>query len=261
MTLRPPSWLAAIAFAATTASAQLPPAQHVAFAPVTGTMLPLDARFVDEQSHTVRLADFFADHPAIVVLGYYGCSNLCGVVLNGLAAGLAQSGLRAGQDFDVIVVSVDPLEYPRLALQRERALLGTADAPGWHFLTSDARAIERLASALRYRYVYDAIEHQYAHAAGITIVNQDGRVRRVLYGAAFSGRELRNALGQDTVVESARASPDHWLLCFAYDPRTGRYTPRVIAILRVAALATLAGLGFVVVRAVRRRASRPQGIE
>lgn len=258
MTLCAPLWLPAIALAATVANAQLPPVQQIGFAPVAGTMLPLDASFLDERGRSVRLADFFGDHPAIVVLGYYGCSNLCGTVLNGLAAGLAQSGLRPGQDFDVVVASVDPMERPPQALQRERAVLGTVDARGWHFLTSDAQSIERLADALRYRYAYDAAERQFAHAAGVTIAAKDGRVRRVLYGAAFSGANLRSALGAGTLPEPAEAAPEHWLLCFAYDPHTGRYTPRVLAILRLAALATIVALGVVVGHAMRKRASQNQ---
>jgi len=246
--------LVAIVFSAATAAAPLPPVDRVAFAPAAGAMLPLDARFADEHGRFVRLRDYFGDHPAIVVLGYYGCSNLCSVVLNGLVAGLVQTRLRAGHDFEVIVASIDPRESPALALQRRRAALGEREARGWHFLTGDDEAIRLLTAALDYRYDYDATERQYAHAAGITIVRPDGRVLRALYGAVFSADELGSAL-QTAASRSDETPPQparNWLLCFGYDPHTGRYTAAVLTALRVAGSIALAALALFIIRSRAR---------
>ena len=39
--------------------------------------------------------------PAIVVLGYYGCSNLCSLVLHGVRQGIDDAALRPGRDIEV----------------------------------------------------------------------------------------------------------------------------------------------------------------
>ena len=166
--------LAALSLPGATACAAspAPPVDRVAFAPPPGATLPLDARFIDEHGRRARLGDLVALRPAIIVPAYYGCSNLCTVVLNGVAAGLGASGLVAARDVDVVVVSIDPLETPPVALAKKRAVVG--DANGWHFLTGGGREVARFASALGYRYAYDAGERQYAHASGIA----RGRARR-----------------------------------------------------------------------------------
>src|SRR5437763_16506762 len=87
--------LLAFSFAAS-ALAQLPPVDRVSFAPSTGATLPLNAHFVDEHGRAIRLGDYFGRRPVILALGYYGCSNLCSVLLHGLMSSLAATGLRAG---------------------------------------------------------------------------------------------------------------------------------------------------------------------
>jgi len=247
-------------FAGSTAmAATAPPVERVAFAPPPGARLPLDARFVDEQGRSVRLGQLFESRPAIVVPAYYGCSNLCGVVLRGVAAGIAASGLRAGEDVDVVAVSIDPADTPVSALARKRALAPDADA-AWHFLTAQAGDIDRFARALDYRYVYDPAERQFAHPAGIAIVAPGGRIARVLYGVAFPPADLRSAIAasrDDAADASDPALARTWLLCFHYDPRTGRYSFAAMNAVRAAGLLSLFGLGGYVAIARRRERGRP----
>jgi protein SCO1/2 len=219
-----------------------------ALAPRPGAALPLDARFVDEHGRAVRLGEYFGERPAIVVLGYYGCSNLCAVVLNGLATSVGTTGLTAGRDFDVVVASIDPRETAPDALGRKRAVLGPAPAPGWHFLTGEPQAIAQLTRALDYGYAYDERTGQFAHAAGVTIVGSDGRVRQALYGVAFDGDALRAALAGGAPAPSPLRDA---LVCFRFDSLAGRYTAAALTAVRLAALAALAVLALYVVRAIR----------
>ena len=105
-----------------------------ALAPRPGAPLPLDARFVDEHGRAVQLGDYFGERPVIVVLGYYGCSNLCAVVLNGLEASVATTGLTAGRDFDVVVASIDPREgqvVARIMVGHAPSDVGVMDGAVW----------------------------------------------------------------------------------------------------------------------------------
>jgi protein SCO1/2 len=237
--------LCAALFALATYAAT-PPVDDVGFAPSVGAPLPLDARFVDEHGRQVHLGDYLTERTAIVVPAYYGCSNLCTAVVEGLAASLAAAQWNAGRDVEIVVASISAADTPAAALAKKRAVLGLPDASGWHFLTGDERAIGQLTAALGYRYAYDEATRQYAHAAGIVVVAPGGRVARTLYGVSFSPAALREASAAEP------EAPAHWLLCFRFDPHTGRYTFAALQAVRLAALASLVAVAVFVIRAYRR---------
>ena len=240
----------------------------VAFTPRTGTPLPARAHFRDEHGQPGELGGYFTERPGIVVLGYYGCSDLCGLVLQGLAEGLAAAELHAGRDVDVVVVSIAAEDTPATAMARKRSLArsarGAADVMRWHFLTGDRPAIDALDQALDFRATYDAEANQYAHAAGITLVGRGGVIRGMLPGIIFPPPALRaTALSSDGGVAPAGIAPaasitaaQRWLLCFHYDPQTGRYTFAAMNAVRLAALAALAALLGYVARAGWRETRR-----
>src|ERR1039458_4583236 len=77
--------------------------------------LPLDAQFVDDKGKTVRLGDYFGKHPAILSLVYYNCPMLCSEEMDGLAGALEMVKMNPGKDFEVIIISIDPSETPKLS--------------------------------------------------------------------------------------------------------------------------------------------------
>ena len=255
-----------------------PPVNRIAFAPSAKATVPLDAIFFDETGTPLRLGDLIHSHPVVLVPAYYGCSNLCSVVLAALAAGLDRARLRAGRDVDVIVFSIDPLDTPVVAARKKRSVLsGAASASGWHFLTGRDSSIDATTRALGYRYAFDASEQQYAHPAGVAIVAPDGRIVRTILGVDFPVGELRaaiadagraelvrTALRANSIAESdvASASPAGrtspvLLLCFHYDPRTGRYTFAIMnAVRTVALLSLLVLVGYVFIARWREGRSR-----
>jgi protein SCO1/2 len=240
-------------------AAASPPIDHVTFAPRDGAALPADARFVDEHEHASSLAELVASRPAIIVPAYYGCSNLCGVVLSGVAASLTASGLRAGRDADVVAVSIAPSDTPADASAKMKTIAGAG--PGWHFLTGSQASIDRFADALGYHYFYAPAERQYAHASGIVIAAPGGRIVRVLYGVTFPRTELLEALAaaRSTAAPPAVATGAevrNWLLCFHYDPHSGRYTFAAMNAARAAALLALMVLGGYIGYARIRERSR-----
>ena len=84
--------------------------------------LPLDLEFVNEQGEAVRLGDIIdGTRPAILQMGYYRCPMLCDLVLNQAMEGLlGVEDLSAGEDFDLISVSVNPEEGPDIAELKEK---------------------------------------------------------------------------------------------------------------------------------------------
>ena len=234
------------------------PADGVAFLPPAQAALPAEAAFADETGNRVRLADYLGARPLLIVPAYYGCSNLCSTVLSGLRASLASTQIRAGRDVEVLVTSISPLDSVDDARAKKETILGgTRDASGWHFLTGGESAISELAAALGYRYRYDSEGKQYAHAAGIAVATPDGRIAGVLYGVTFSPQTLRGALAaHGTSAPIVEGGVRDWLLCFNYDPTTGRYSFAAMNAMRAAGLLTLFALiGYVAWTQFRQRSA------
>lgn len=221
--------------------------------------VPLDLTFRDEQGITIPLGEYFHGQPVILVLAYYRCPMLCNQVLNGVVDGLQGISFDAGKEFQVVVVSFDAREQPALAAAKKAAYVehyGRPDSEnGWHFLTGDQPSIDRLTQAVGFPYMYDPVRDQFAHDSGIMILTPEGRVSRYLYGIDYPSRDLRLSL----VEASARqiASPiDHvMLICFHYDPASGRYSASVLALVRLAGAITLLILGTFLFRAWRHERS------
>ena len=235
--------------AAQTAADQLPSQlEQVGVDEHPNATLPLDLTFVDEMGRTVRLGDYFdGSRPLILTLNYYECPMLCGLQLNGLAEGLKQVDWTIGDEFDVVTVSINPLETPALARQKRQNYLsyyGRGGAGSWHFLTGRERDIRRLADTVGFHYAYDAEQKQYAHPAVLFVCTPDGRVARYLYGIEYPAKNLRLALLEASEGKIGSAIDRIVLYCYHYDPSSHRYAPVAMNIMRVGGGATVLLLGI-----------------
>lgn len=189
--------------------------------------LPLEAEFRDEANRPVRLGDFLGRKPVILALVYYRCPMLCTQVLNGVFKTTQAMPLQVGQDFDVIAVSIDPRETADMAAEKKRTYLRgsrrDSEAAGWHFLTGDQAVIDQLTSAVGFRYHFDPATNQFAHASGIIVVTPDGRISRYFYGIEYDPRDLRLALVESSSGRIGSLADQVLLLCYHYDPLTGKY--------------------------------------
>ncbi len=214
--------------------------------------VPLDLTFHDESGKPVRLEQYFQEgKPVILNLVYYECPMLCTLVLNGLTSALRALSFDVGKQFEVVTVSFSPEETPALAASKKKTYLDEYRRPGadagWHFLTGEAAAIETLARSVGFRYRYDPAVKQFAHAAAIMVLTPKGRVARYFYGVEYSPRDLRFGLIEAAENRIGNRIDQLLLYCFHYDPATGKYSATILAVLRVAAAATVRGLlGFIV---------------
>lgn len=254
----------ALALMAASASAQrndsVPdPLREVTVEPHLGETLPLDLEFVDDKGATVTLADLAGERPLILAPVYYDCPMLCSMVLRGITRTLKVIEFEPGREFDLVAFSIDPAETPadaaRVKAQHLEEYGKPETATGWRFLTGDAEAVGKLASAVGFGYQYIEETGEYAHTAAIMVITPEGRVSSYHLGIDYPARDLRLAL-----VEAADGEIGSWvdqalLFCYRYDPTVGKYTFAAWTSVRIAGLATLAVLVFLLVRAVRRERS------
>ena len=220
--------------------------QSVAFEQRLGAQAPLDLRFTDERGAPARFGDYFGTRPVVLNFVYYSCADFCPLLIDGLARTLRAVSLNLGADFTVITVSFDPRDTAALAAAKKNAALERygprVAADGWHFLTGDAEAIRRLTESAGFRYNYDAATNRFGHAAGIVVLTPGGRIARYFYGAEISPRDLRLGLIEASAGKIGSPIDQLLLLCYHYDPATGKYGLWITRSIRTAAAATVLAL-------------------
>ena len=223
--------------------------------------IPLDLVFADETGREVQLGEFFGKRPVILAMVYYECPMLCTQVLNGLVSALGVMNFDVGREFDVVAVSINPKETPGLAAQKKQVYLDRYKRPqsaaGWHFLTGKEENIKALAAAAGFRYAFDARIQQYAHGAGVELLTPKGVISKYFYGIEFSARDIRFGVIEASDEHIGTAIDDVLLLCYHYDPLTGKYGATAMAAVRIGGIATMLGLGtFLFVSLRKERAER-----
>jgi protein SCO1/2 len=233
-----------------------PPLKDIGFDQRLGEAVPLDLAFRDEAGKTVHLRDYFGKRPVILSLVYFDCPMLCGMTTDGLVRSLRALRLSVGTDFEVLSVSFDPRETPELASGKKGPVMrqyGRAGgAEGWHFLTGDKASVDALTSAVGFRYVWDADQKQFAHATGILVLTPQGRIARYFFGIEYPAKDLRLGLIEASEERIGSVVDQLVLLCYHYDPKTGRYTATVRNLVRAGAVITMAAVAALVLTLLRR---------
>lgn len=242
---------------------QFDPLNEVRLEQRLGAQLPLDARFRDESGAEIELGELFGDKPVMLALVYYECPMLCNLVLNGVVEALNSTPFRPGEDFELVAISIDPLETSELARAKRENYLSLYDHPetedGWHFLVGDEEQIRAVADAVGFVYFYDPGIDEYAHASGIVLATPDGRLSRYFYGVEYAAQDVRLGLVEASEGEIGGAVEQFLLLCFHYDPTTGKYGFAIQNALRAGALVTVAVLLGFLLKSLRRERRERRG--
>jgi len=216
------------------------------------TQISSELSFRDDQGQAVRFGHYFGQKPLVLMLGYYQCPMLCTLVLNGFIQSASGIQPTIGREFDVITVSINPAETPALAAAKKRAYMRTygrsGSMEGWHALTGDDTAIRQLAGEVGFHYAYDSVSKQFAHPSGLIILTPEGKISHYLFGVNFSSQELSDSLREASARHAGSPMHQLILLCFHYNPLTGKYSSLILVILRLLGAATILGLFSFVIR-------------
>ena len=225
--------------------------QQAGFDQRLGEVIPLNLIFRDESGSRVELASFFGKKPVLLTLVYYRCPMLCGQSLVSLTRSLRAMSKTVGEDFDVVTLSFDADETPDLAAAKKQAFLSYYDRPradrGWHFLTGDRSSIDTLCKSVGFRYVFNASNGQYAHAAGLVVLSPSGLITRYFLDIDYPPREVQASLERANAERVGSVVGQVLMLCYDYDPATGKYTLAVVRILQFLGITTALLLGSYVV--------------
>ncbi len=233
-------------------------AKEVELKQLLDAQVPLDLIFSDEQGRKVPLSKFFGEKPVILTPVYYDCPMLCNMVLDGLVTSMRDLRFDAGDEFQIVTFSFDPTETPAQAMKKKNVFVKRygrkGAAEGWHFLTGDEASVKALTDAIGFTAAFDDKTGQFAHAANILVLTPEGRIARYLFGIEYKARDLRLAIVEAGQNKIGTLADQLLLLCYHYDPATGKYSAAAMNFVRAGGLATVAGLaGFMIVMLRREK--------
>ncbi len=186
---------------------------------------------------------------------YYTCPMLCSQIMSGLVSAMRPLSMKPGKDFEVVAVSFDPHDTPESAakkqLQYSRSYSSRAGTNGWHFLVGNQASIDAVMNAIGFHYRWDPVHKMFIHASGIVLLTPEGRIARYLYGVEYEPKDLKLGLVESSHNRIGSAADQILLLCYHYDPKTGKYGATVLtccAARRFLTLIVMASAGFLLWR-------------
>lgn len=210
----------------------------------SGDTIPLDLTFTNDQGEEVTLSDYFHNgKPVILTLSYTNCPMLCTVLLNGLTNGVRGLEWRPGAEYQMVNVSIDPLETVELTLQRKKRYIESVgpmqSKRGWAFLVGNEDNINALSDAVGFKYYYDEDKDMYAHPAVVFVLTEEGVISRYLYGIEYAPRDLKLSLLEASEGKIGSTVDRIILYCYHYDPESGGYVLFASNVMRLGGLVTL----------------------
>jgi protein SCO1 len=164
----------------------------------------------------------------------------------------ALSNLGAPANYSLVVLSIDPSETPADAHSAQQADAARFEpVMDGHYLTGSAAAVRSVTDAVGFRAQYDAVNKQFLHPAGLVFLTQTGIVSSYLLGLGYQPSDVGLGITRAANGVTAHALPI-LLLCFHYDPTTGRYTLAIVRVLQLGAAITIMVVGGIVILALRR---------
>jgi protein SCO1/2 len=155
---------------------------------------------------------------------------------------LQQTGLKAGRDYRPVVVGLDPRDTAEMA---EEFIV--RDTPpdmrdAVKVLRPRPEELQEMTRKLGYGFVYDAELETFAHPAVRYVLAKSGKVTAVLPAFGTSKSDLRAAIMGARLGTGATATR-LILLCYGFNPATGRYSLAIWRVLTALALLTVLIMG------------------
>lgn len=225
----------------------------------TGTFIPLDLAFTDEEGRLTILADI-VDRPTLLLPSYYFCPSACSQNLANLAVALSRMKALPGKDFRVIAFSFNEKESAEDARRAKKNYIKLAGKlfpeKEWRFLTGSKESIVALTASLGYRFQKSG-DGTYIHPSAVMAVAGNGKIIRYVYGNFIPG-DVDQAIA-DAVKGTPSLSVKRLLgMCFNTDPSAGR---GVIQTVKVAVLAAFVAAIVAFLFFFRRRGRRVENVK
>lgn len=220
-----------------------------------GETIPLDLSFLDETGKPVNLRSL-VNKPTLLTLVYYRCPGICSPLMNGVSEVIDKMDMEPGKDFNIVTISFNPREDYIMAQGKKENYLNNMNkkipAESWKFLTGDSLSIARITDAVGFRYQKQG--EDYMHGAVLTILSQDGKIARYLYGTDFLPMDVKLAVIEASEGKSTPGINKLLKICYSYDPAGRKYVLNVTRIAGGGMLILIAG--FVLILTLKKKRNK-----
>ncbi len=195
-------------------------------------------QFVDQNGQARTIESFVSpERPLILTLVYFNCPSLCNLHLNGLMETLNKVDLVPGKDYELVAVSIDSKETPKLAKAKlnnyKNSFERFKNTDGIHFLTGGDEEVSRLAKAVGFKYRWDEEAEQWAHASAAILVTPEGIISRYLHGIVFDLKTTRLSIVEASEGKIGDLVDQITLFCFNYDPKEKKFAVVAFNVMRL----------------------------
>ncbi|THB78353.1 MAG: SCO family protein [Desulfobulbaceae bacterium] len=201
----------------------------------TGSILPLDLVFSNEQGEPVTLGSLF-DKPIILLPIYFYCPNSCSTNLANLAGAMNRMKLEAGKDYRAIALSFNEKDSAKDAQDAKNNYLPLLykGFPGeqWNFLTGSHQNISQLLDVIGYNFK-PLDDGTFIHPSALITASEDGMVIKYVYGNFIPG-DVEMAVSEAQKGTPALSVKRLLNFCFNYDPDANKsyfQTVKVVVLL------------------------------
>ncbi len=235
-----------------------------------GFRVPLDVEIFDSTGKTVEIGSYFNDRrPTVLLLVYYDCPMLCGLMLNKMNEVINATDQTVGEDYRILVVSFDHTNTTEMARQMQERYhraydrgLDELGAESFLFHTATAGQSRRLADSVGFDYRFIPASGEFSHPSVMYILTPDGTLSSYLSGLDYEPQQLQIALLDAGDSKIAKSIADFFLhMCFTFDPTAGAYTLEAFRVMQIAGVLSVIGVGGLigglrVIEVFRRRSAR-----
>ena len=150
-----------------------------------GMNFPLDTQiYYPNNDFKKTIGSLFGNNiPKIFIFGYYNCPMLCNSIRDNLFSELAKTDLNLGEDYQIMMFSIDPSEsiykaYSDRDLYFDRYFINNKhnNRDYMNFMVSDQNNIDKITKSLGFDYRYDSESEEFFHPAFIYVVSDQGIV-------------------------------------------------------------------------------------
>ena len=197
-----------------------------------GSYIPLDAVFKDVDGNDVILSELVTE-ATVLAFVYYECPGICSPLLFELSEVMNKSDLEPGYDYNVLCISMDELETPKIAADKKLTFFAAFDKDvpkeAWKFLTGSREEIIKVTDAAG--FYFKRKDDQFLHTGAFLFLDKEGKICRYLI-PNYSDKSGFGILPFDfkmAVLEAADGKVTPTIarvlrFCFSYDTEGQKYT-------------------------------------
>ncbi len=187
-----------------------------------------DHLFTDSNGRSISVSEF-SGKPLIISMVYTSCYQICPMTIRHLSQVVDKAKTTLGEDsFSVAVIGFDT-EFDTPQKMKYFAKQQGIDKNGWYALSVDRKTVSILAKELGFEYFTSP--NGYDHIVQATIVDENGKIYRQVYGETFNTQLLVEPL-LDLVLDRPKTSQSFLsnmvnkvrFFCTTYDPRSDSYS-------------------------------------